>query len=275
MVRLYLKIGLCVFVLLLSAFGVVAQDEEPTLLLQVLNDGEVVSDALSSDVQARLYAFNASEGDVLTVSMVATGAELDPFVVVLGPAGEVIASDDDSGEVMFDAYIEDVTLPASGTYFVLATSFEFIDDILEFEGDDTELGFDLTISGITGPSADVEAGFQYFAGKLTPGEVSQGVSSPEEPVFFYTYVGTAGEIIDLSLSSDEFDTILHVFAPGGNRIAVNDDADGTNSVIEGLELPEDGVYLVFATDIFFYAAGDPDGIFTFTGGAFTIELASR
>lgn len=64
------------------------------------------------------------------------------------------------------------------------------------------------------------------------------------------------------------DTILHVFSPFGARIAVNDDSeDGTNSEIAELELTEDGTYLIFATDVFFYDVDD-----TTTEGAYTVSV---
>jgi hypothetical protein len=96
----------------------------------------------------------------------------------------------------------------------------------------------------------------------------------EEPVFYFIFDGLAGQVVDIAMESDEFDTVLHVFAPGGNRIAVNDDYDGeTNSAIVGLELPEDGVYLVFATDVFFYNAVNEDTeSLVYTGGEFQITL---
>ncbi|MEL7235989.1 MAG: hypothetical protein AAGK74_15905, partial [Chloroflexota bacterium] len=68
---------------------------------------------------------------------------------------------------------------------------------------------------------------------------------------------------------------LYLFSPGGERIAINDDFDGTNSRIMNVELPETGLYLIFATDVFWYNVleGD-DALLSYTGGDFTIALSN-
>jgi hypothetical protein len=261
--------------MLFGLMGVQAQDEVDTSILQlyILEDGEVVNDVLTDEVQTHLFAFNANAGDVVTVSMTQITEELDPFLVLLGPSGEVVASDDDSGDVSLSALISEAELPETGTYFIVVSSFEYIDSILEFEGEATELEYELTIDGIT-PFDTGSDDFQYFAGDLVLNETIDGYSTVEEPVFYFIFDGLAGQVVDIAMESDEFDTVLHVFAPGGNRIAVNDDYDGeTNSAIVGLELPEDGVYLVFATDVFFYNAVNEDTeSLVYTGGEFQITL---
>ena len=62
-------------------------------------------EALSEDMQAQLYAFDATKGDTVTITMTQIDDDLDPFLVLLGSAGEVIATDDDSGTVSLSAEI--------------------------------------------------------------------------------------------------------------------------------------------------------------------------
>lgn len=235
--------------------GIAQDDEEsPVLALPLLSEGVPVEDTLSDEVQGRLYGFNANAGDVVTLAMTQTGEDLDPYLVLLGAAGEMIAADDDSGEELFSALIADVEIPETGSYFVFATSFEFIDTLLDF-GDDEEApdySYEIVLTG-TGAESTEDTEFTYFSAEAVIGETYTSTISEEELVFYYRFMGEAEQTININLSSDEFDTILHVFSPGGGRIAVNDDGlDGTNSEITGLVLPEDGVYLIFATEIFFY-----------------------
>lgn len=78
---------------------------------------------------------------------------------------------------------------------------------------------------------------------------------------FWTYNGKADEILRISVVADRpartsededrdslgFDTLVNVYAPDGRRIAEDDDIeDGviTNSLIERVRLPEDGVYRI-------------------------------
>jgi len=273
MIRKFVLLSTLIALLFISSIAL-AQEDETSLILPILENGETFVEFLSNDVQSRLYAFNGTAGNVVTISMTQITQALDPFLVLLGPAGEVVASDDDSGELPLSSLIDSVTLLETGTYFVMASSFEFIDDILEFEGESTELEFELSISGFK-PSVEDDDSFLYFAGDLFPGIPTEGSSTAEKPVFYFVFEGQAGQSVNISMNSDDFDTILHVFAPGGARIAVNDDFDGTHSAIENLILPENGLYLVFATDVFFYNVGDEDTILDFFGGDFEISMSSK
>jgi hypothetical protein len=49
-----------------------------------------------------------------------------------------------------------------------------------------------------------------------------------------------------------------VYDADGYRIAANDDADSLFAEIDSLEIPQDGVYIVFATSFDFYRAFEDD-----------------
>ena len=61
----------------------------------------------------------------------------------------------------------------------------------------------------------------------------------------YTFEGHKGDLINVALTSGDFDTYLILFDPNGADIAQNDNFNSdTNSVIE-IRLPSDGIYRVF------------------------------
>ncbi len=269
-------------VLLALPLAASAQSEpfNPNFSVTYLEDGVALDDQFEGAVTARLYAFDGTQGDVVTVSMTqAEGSNLDPFIVLIGPFGQVVGSDDDSGNLPLSSLISEVVLPQSGTYVVLASSYVYIDNVLEqSEAELAEIHpFTLTASGFTAPPED-ETG--YFASRLTLGDSGvQGYSTVEEPVYMYTYVAEGGETIDLVVDSaeDGMDTLLMVFGPGGDRLAVNDDdAQGgtTNSAIRGLTLTENDKYLFFATHVFFYNAGKADEALEYVPGSFTLSLSA-
>ncbi|MEO0533577.1 MAG: CHAT domain-containing protein [Cyanobacteria bacterium P01_A01_bin.123] len=69
----------------------------------------------------------------------------------------------------------------------------------------------------------------------------------------HTFQGQAGQIVRITLESQDFDTYLLLNAPSGEQIAANDDGgSGTNAKIV-VQLPEDGVYRVLA--IAYYQTG--------------------
>lgn len=65
------------------------------------------------------YTFAGKAGDTVTISMSST--DFDTFLVLQSPAGEEIASNDDYARSLNSTIV--ITLPANGTYKVLARSF--------------------------------------------------------------------------------------------------------------------------------------------------------
>ena len=62
----------------------------------------------------------------------------------------------------------------------------------------------------------------------------------------YTFSGSAGQSVTITMTSDDFDTVLSLLGPDGQQIAINDDfARSLNSTII-TTLPNDGEYKVLA-----------------------------
>jgi len=254
----------------------VAVDANDNINIPYLPSGQGVPGTLEGDVSAQLYAFNATAGNVVDVSVVQTqSSPLDPFMVVLNNSGGIIAVDDNSGEVPNSAYAQ-VTIPADGTYFVIAASPATIDGIVA-ETLPTANPYVVTATGHT-PPANQGQRILYYRTELTPGVQPErrGYSSPEETVYYYAFNGTAGQTITATMQTGELDSMLALFAPNGNRIAVNDDARTTDvrntrdAALEGITLPVDGTYLLMATDVGFYQVD----LETYPGGFFDIMLNS-
>lgn len=62
----------------------------------------------------------------------------------------------------------------------------------------------------------------------------------------YTFEGTTGQAITITLDSEDFDPVLSLLGPDETEIAANDDFGGTLNSTIILELPEDGAYTVVA-----------------------------
>lgn len=248
---------LIVVLLLAAVTGIIAaqDEEEPRLTFVELVDGSAVKATFEGTVNAHLYILRGAAGDVISISMTQEeNSTLDPYIVLLGPAGEVYTANDDGGEdVPLSALIQDFELPAAGTYFVLATSFEGIRTGVEVaEGEEPEpLNYEILVTG-NSTVPDDEEQFDYFAGQFEIGQSSLLQITPEEPVFYVTFEGTEGTPVTImtedSDDEGEVDTLLYLFDPDGNRVAVNDD-NGVNffSTIEAFELPVDGLYMIWAT----------------------------
>jgi len=243
--------------------------------IQLLESGDSIEGVFESTVGTIVYGFHASEGDVVTITMTQTSDDLDPFLILTGPRGEVLASDDDSGEESLSSAITDVTLPFDGSYLIIASSFLNVRAPSE-AGADTQT-FVLTLEGnepaTDDPNYDPERLF-FYTGTLEVGGSTTGYSSFAEPIFYYDFDGEEGAVLDFVIDDADFDTLVHVFDNVGSRIAVNDDADGLKSAITDLELPYTGTYFVMVTSAFFYHA--PIQTETdYVGGEFTLSVTAK
>jgi hypothetical protein len=264
--------------LCLTLFASAQEDEEEdTTVLQLPNliDGDEVEGVLDEDLPTQLYVFNGEEGDEVTIEMVAgDDSELDPMLFLLSAQGEYIASNDAAAEDEDTAVLE-VELPETSSYFLIAGTISAIGtQELISEDEDDDLFYELSIEG-NSEVDDLGTGFSYLAAELLDGEAVEADISDDVPAYFFFFSGEEGDEISISVESDEFDPILYVFAPHGLRIAANDDIDPDgeelNSLVEGVELPEDGIYLVMVSNIYAIYYGDDHEDATY--GDFEIELS--
>jgi len=230
-----------------AQMGGSSDEEEPRFTVPILADGDTAEGAFGPGASTQLYAFNATAGDSVVVTMDATdGSSVDARLVLLGTAGQWVATDDDGGEGL-NSRIE-AEIPTDGSYYIVATTFFNIRGELEESETETDLGFVISLTGNTLPEGFEADVTQISLGRMEIGDSNELFNSNAEPVYYIRFDGEAGQVVDVSLESEAFDALLYVFAPDGVRIAVSDDdGDGLNSLVSDLELPEDGVYLIFAT----------------------------
>ncbi|HKG11792.1 MAG TPA: S8 family serine peptidase [Pyrinomonadaceae bacterium] len=206
------------------------------------------------------YTFAGAAGQQITVSM-SSGA-FDTFVHLLGPGGAEVASDDDGGggtNSRIPASSGFFTLPSSGTYTIQATSFSAA----------TSGTYTL---GLTAQTADNCAAVtpisfgQTLGGSLSGTDCRLADNSSFDK---YSFSGTAGQQVSISMSSSAFDTFLILLKPDGSPLASDDDGGGgTNSRIPAssgtITLPTTGTYIVYANS---FSAG--------VTGAYSLTLTGQ
>ncbi|WP_162910045.1 PPC domain-containing protein [Aggregatilinea lenta] len=86
--------------------------------------GSTVSGSITQDQPFELYSFEADAGDVVDITMTATGGTLDTALFLIAPNGFQAAYNDDIavGENRNSA-ITETTLSSSGTYTIIATHY--------------------------------------------------------------------------------------------------------------------------------------------------------
>lgn len=88
-----------------------------------ITPGSSVEGNLNNTLFSARFSFEGRARDRVTISMQATSGDLDPFLVLFDPAGDLLEQNDDTGTGSRDAEIS-IELRESGTYVVEATRFQ-------------------------------------------------------------------------------------------------------------------------------------------------------
>lgn len=199
---------LIVLVALLVALVSVTTAQEP------LEIGSTVEGSLENNMGVYTFSARAQELFLFTLS----SDDFDPFLQVESADGDVLASDDDSGE----GYNARVTFlaPEAGEYSVVVRGF----------GGNATGAYLLTSS-----NEAIQLGF----------DEPQEVELPENDVVLAYFIAEAGEVVTVrATAGDGVDTNLILNAPDGSQVASNEDYEGLNPVIDSAILQQTGLHTV-------------------------------
>lgn len=202
------------------------------------------------------YTLQARAGQRLDIRL--TSSEFDPYLIVRGP-GDARFENDDEGEGSTNARIDEIA-PATGAYRIVATSYQ-----------PGERGT-YRLQASAGGAGNASAGGPAPAGRQN-GTLAQGDAQLDSGEFSdaYTINGRAGDVVDIRLTSADFDTYLLLRGPDGSSFD-NDDAEGggTNSQLR-VTLPASGQYRLVVTS---YQSGESGAYVLETTGATTLAASN-
>ncbi len=174
------------------------------------------------------HVMDLRAGDEIDVTMIAP--DFDAYLQIWDADGNSIVQDDDSGGGLNARAI--MTIPTDGTYQIIANSYN-----TDAAGD-----YSLTIR-MRSIAADIEAGnVIIFNGALSASSDTMADGSPYEE---HAIEAEAGERLDITLTSADFDAYLMVF-DGDEKIAEDDDSGGGLDAQLFVTIPEDGTYRIVA-----------------------------
>ncbi len=207
--------------------------------------------------------FEGLAGWEIHITMVDNANDFDPYLYLLDDTCAVIAEDDD-GLGGDDPLIE-LTLPADGTYTIVATTAnpnEFSQYEVEIWEGAAPPGENCELDSWVGTCGEVNNNFG-----LNQNDADTGPYGPGRYYDDVEFEGLAGQQVTVYMSSNEFDTYALLLGPACDIVAENDDGapNDTNSVID-YTLPADGIYTMVFTSK--YSFSDPEP----TTGAFVWEL---
>ena len=217
-----------------------------------INIGDTINGTLPEDSRSAIYTFSGSAGQTVTITLSST--DFDSYLSLKDSSGEEIAYDDDSAGNL-NAKIQDFTLPADGTYTIQATSF----------GSFVTGSFTLTLESGTGVQPTPEATTTASnGGAISLNERVTGTLTETDSHVYYTFEGETGQVVTVTLESNDFDAYLTLLRPDGDTIATDDDSAGNlNARIANFSLPESGTYTLVVS-----------GSSGFSTGSFTLSTAT-
>lgn len=253
--------------------------EAPGARLEI---GATAAGTLTSAGPVERYTFEGRAGLVVTITLAST--DFDAYLILENAEGVALAADDD-GAGGSDARIAAFALPADGLYTIVAGSYtnmgvgDFTLTLEALEGPTPTLAEtpvapdtptptgtvepDITPTPIEPTPTQTEPATPESAGSITIGQAVTGALTDEARSAAYTLEGRAGDIVSISLISNDFDAFLRVLDPSGLELAHDDDSgSGLNALIALLHLPADGLYTIMAESL----GGD-------TGG-YTLEVSA-
>jgi len=197
------------------------------------------------------WLVDARAGARLSVEM--RSSDLDSYLVVLGPDGRVLGSDDDGGGGK-DAEVA-LRAGVAGRYTVLATSY----------GDEPVTGaYRISLQQDSGDFAEPGVAATIAVGESKEGRLEEGDARGTRGLEDrWTFQGRAGQGVRIDAMSDAFDAYL-VLLRNGIAVDSNDDGgEGQNARIVTV-LPETGPYTAVVSAYGSSAAG----------GRYTVQLTA-
>lgn len=242
--------------------------------------GDTISGTLTEDALAHEYTFSADAGFVVNIGL--NSNQFDSYLTLLDSSGAEITHDDDSGGGL-DSLISGFIIPANGDYTIVVSSYGNVRGFEAGTGAYTvslSMGsllevtptivpeFTPTPGGSTSTDEDI-----VQMGAINAGSVSSELGGDFGQAHEWSFSGNAGDLVTITLTSEDFDTYLFVFdGPTFETIASNDDADdinlGLNSQIVDLELPATGEYIIGVSS-YDWVQGIGDA-----SGSYTLELST-
>lgn len=202
---------------------------------RLIDYGMTLEATIDEEIIARYFYFQAKRGDVITITQSKITGNLDALLKLTDKDLNELAQDDDRSTTR-DARIAAFTIPASGTYYIIATR--------SGEQDGRTTGdFSLELNGRAGVAGD-EA-LEIIYGATVSGQINNENSSEE-----YIFFGERGDTVRITMSraSGDLDSLITVYDSNRKQIVFDDDSgDDKDALIQSFVLPADDTYILIAS----------------------------
>lgn len=198
---------------------------------------------LTDRTHYKVFTFQGTAGQTVTIDLMS--ADFDAYLYLKDQSGTTLAHDDDDGGGRNARIVQ--TLTYTGMYQVFANTVS-----------PGETGsFTLQVRGggeqAYAPPPPVSGG---GAQQIPVGTTVQSELTANDPTMsdgshykMFTFMGTAGQTVQIDLSSSAFDSYLYLRNSGGTAIAHDDDGGGSLNSRITQTLPYTGMYQVLANTL--------------------------
>jgi S1-C subfamily serine protease len=213
------------------------------------------------------YTFEGTAGQQVVIEM--TSSDIDSYLILLAPDGSNLAQDDD-GAGSTNAKVT-ATLPASGTYIILANSYTAGEtgnyslrasaagtapQQLRAQASPTPSPVPTPTPSLTSPTPSPTPSPSPQGGLILQeqgnlGQNSRVLQSDGSLYEEYSFQGRSGQRVTVSMESTEFDPYLILVDPSGQVVDQNDDvcleqSQACKNAQITVTIPSDGTYTVIA-----------------------------
>ncbi|HMJ08352.1 MAG TPA: FG-GAP-like repeat-containing protein [Pyrinomonadaceae bacterium] len=183
------------------------------------------------------YIFHGTSGQPIYLTL--SSDTLDTYLYLLSDQGDVIDENDDSDGT--NSRIPEIrgvmTLPYTGDFIIAANSF-----------DPGSGAYTLSLNSDAACSATAITYNQPVNGNLADTDCTVGIGGDPYFTDLYTFNGTAGQQVSITMTSTQFDAYLIFHTPSGTGSVEDDDSGGgTDARIPEsgtITLPETGTYTI-------------------------------
>lgn len=211
-----------------------------------LSPGSSVEGNLNDSLFSVRYSFEAQAGDVITLQMQPTSGNLDPYLLLFSPVGDLLEQNDDDATGSRAARI-DYTAEQAGTYVVEATRFQQQTGpssgtyrlILEIAG----AGPDQTTADPLSIPPSFGVPFNYIEYQ----EFQAGSLNETSARRYFAVGGQQGDLVRVVMTATSGDLVPQVTIRNKDLTAISRETQGgASETIVFATLPEAGWYLIEA-----------------------------
>lgn len=197
-------------------------EEQPTVA-----DGtsQIITGRLTQEEPEERISITGEEGETVLISLSST--DFDTYLILLDEQDNILASNDDSNQSL-NSQIGPFTLPYSGEYTILVSSYSY-----SSYGEIAVGEYDLTIERVG-------------LSDIAYGDTVEVTFTADTFTQFFSFEATAGDVISVNVNSGgSVDTVLSLLDPDGYAVFTDDDGGaGLDPEMTRFVIPTSGTYVL-------------------------------